>query len=340
MSSSTLELGPARITLHRTIRVAEGKQSALPPSLGHCTLYKVSDYKDKCPEDWDENGYFVALHEKEALWLSFSTSGYPVAMLVGAGGVNALNGKPLGLKLEDENYLVHPPQPWLDGWKNEDGSVYQFVGTEYKKGEGLSVGEQLHKEKCKTGGIGIAVFEAEKPEETFKDYYAPRRMGFGGGSDMELCVSASDAASLDFDGGEYESPCSFSPCAATPKGMVGLASASPLRGAVRARAAEMGVGKGGKITQSVYPDPYGKSVWKGEPSAATAVYLVNAVDFTAITGLPMPPIPAGYEQYYGPWYGVQDEHLGDTKGSDKFAGLKTVFANDPAEVVSEGPSIG
>src|SRR5262245_32105863 len=153
-------LGPLMVQAHRTVRVPEGRQpAALPPSLGTMEFHLVSEYRSACPETWEDNAVFVVLHEIEALWLSFHPQQEPVAILCGAGGINALTGNPLALKLEEGSYMVAPPQPWLDGWKDTDGTVYQFVATEYKRGEGLTVGEQLLGAESKSGGIGLAVFE-------------------------------------------------------------------------------------------------------------------------------------------------------------------------------------
>jgi len=80
----TLKVGPLNVTLHRTIRVHPDDKSNLPPSLGHPPVYKVADYRENCPANWEENAVFVALHDKEALWLSFSSPD-PVAIMVGAG---------------------------------------------------------------------------------------------------------------------------------------------------------------------------------------------------------------------------------------------------------------
>jgi hypothetical protein len=316
-----VKVGPLTVTLHRTVRVHPDDKSNLPPSLGHIEVYKVADYKEKCPESWDENAVFVALHEKEALWMSFRLdhASAPVAVLVGAGGVNALNGEKLGLKLEADNYLVHPPQPWLDGWKNKDGTVFQFVVTEYKKGEGLSVGEQLHGEECKTGGLGLAVFEAVDPS----------------GLRTKIGLPQETFGNNPYNDAEYET-CGgavYSLCAAAEAPTKSLSS-KPVRtrGAVPVRAAEMGVGKGGSIRQEVYKDPYGLETWKKEPTAAVAVYFVNAEDFSAITGLPMPPLPKAAEDYYGRWYDLKDKHLPAVEGTDKFTGLKNVFHTEEVKI--------
>src|SRR4030095_10042040 len=146
-----MRIGKLEVVFHRTVRVADGRvPSNLPPNLGTMNVYKVADYRDRCPN---------ALHDTEALWISFRSSVLPVAVLVGAGGINALTGEKLGTKLEKDNYLVTPPQPWLDGWKSDDGCVYQFVATPYQKGDGITVAEQLIGGESKTGAIGLAVFE-------------------------------------------------------------------------------------------------------------------------------------------------------------------------------------
>lgn len=303
-----MKIGKLDVQFHRTVRVAEGRSASnLPPSLGRATITAVKDFKDNCPETWDEDGYFVPLHDREALWLQFS--GGPVAVLVGAGGINALTGQKLGTNLEAGNYLVTPGQPWLDGWKAEDGTVYQFVGTPYKAGDGLSVGEQILGAESKSGGIGIAVFEPKpdakmKPAHSFSEgladgaYEAPKWYGGGGVKEMSLSASAAPAS--------------------LTRGM---------------RGAEMGVGKGGKITQKIYADPHGMEVWQETPSAAMAIYLVSAEDYKTITGIEIPS-PRSNEEYGGKWFGLDDEAAPDLPGTPTFAGLKSVFAGDTSNVTS------
>ena len=50
-----VQIGSLNVVFHRTVRVAEGREASnLPPSLGRFETYKVKDYKDKCPESWEE----------------------------------------------------------------------------------------------------------------------------------------------------------------------------------------------------------------------------------------------------------------------------------------------
>jgi hypothetical protein len=303
-----LKVGSLIVSAHRTVRVPEGRTpAALPPSLGRMDLYPVSEYRQNCPASWEDEAVFVVLHETEALWLSFRTTDGPVAILCGAGGVNALTGTPLGLALEDGNYMVAPPQPWIDGWKDTDGTVYQFVGTEYKAGDGLTVGEQILGAESKSGGIGLAVFD---PIDRAK------LKGVGVPSHGPVAMDGSYYGGVE---GQWIPTSSVLRCASV--------ESKPLM-------TEMGVGKGGKITQKIYPDPHGIEVWKSEPTAVRAIYLVGALAFAAITGKVAPPSPISSEEYNGTYFKVDDEKLQDVSGSAAFTGLKTVFQGQTKEVAS------
>lgn len=337
-----LEVGPLHVTLHRTVRVGLDQVSSLPPSLGSFKVYKVADYRETCPPQWEDNAVFVPIHMEEALWMSFERkpepgryryqAPIPVAVMVGAGGINALNGEKLGTKLEKDNYMVAPPQPWLDGWKDKDGTVYQFVGTEYQKGEGKTIGEQIMGAECKTGGIGIAVFEAKEPEklvpeQTPREYYKTV-----GGPCGQSVKSFGHLESLNYSSAD---DCDYEQTSG-PIQLCSLAAFGESGGSSRKmrKVAEMGVGKGGKINQKIYPDPHGLEVWKEQPTAAVAVYLVNAEQFSEITGLPMPPLPKSVEDYHGQWYGLKDVDKKDVAGTDAFTGLKAAFAGDTSNVVT------
>lgn len=306
-----MRIGKVDVTFHRTVRVMDGRTPAnLPPSLGRAKVSKVSQYQANCPEGWDPSGVFIPLHDTEALWLQFSPSA-PSAIIVGAGGINAVDGLALGTKLVNpQNYLVCPPQPWLDGWKGQDdGSIYQFVATPYQKGEGLSVGEQILGAESKTGGMGIAVFDSVKELAPVK---SPRE-GYSGSAYGSL----------------FEYPYSYEWPGA--KGMSLSAAPSVMRGSGVPRGAEMGIGMGGKIAQKIYPDPYGIEVWKESPAEIAVVYLIDAAGYEEITGISIPK-PASQGGYGGKWYGLDDEGEGDTPGSTAFDKLKSVFPGDTENV--------
>jgi hypothetical protein len=319
-----MRLGTLEITFHRTVRVPNGRQpSNLPPSLGRIELYRVSKYAERCPKNWESEGYFMALHDIEAMWMSF-TPQQPVALLVGAGGTNALNGEKLGTTLAKGNYVVAPPQPWLDGWKDTDGTVYQFVATPYKKGEGRSVAEQLMREESKTGAIGIALFNP-KDVKALKPILPPME-GYCGSimdNDFHWTHTAGGYAHKEALVHFFAETTKIE-CSATQDSAEKLVAPSTKARVVGAglKFSEMGIGRGGKIIQKIYPDPYGLNVWQVEPSATLAIYLVNASIFEQITGKKMPD-PVSHDAYQGHWFGMKDSQQGDIAGTQKFSGLKS-----------------
>jgi len=323
-----MKLGTLEITFHRTVRVPDARQpSNLPPSLGRMELYPVSQYAERCPKNWDPEGYIMALHDTEAMWMSF-TPRRPVALLVGAGGINALNGDKLGTTLAKDNYLVAPPQPWLDGWKDMDGTVYQFVATPYQKGKGISVAEQLMGSESKTGAIGIALFDP-KHDKALKPTVPPME-GYSGsiaGDDFQWTKTAGSHAGkngLTDSFGMAEVQCSTTLC--SKEKVAPPAKARGLNAGLKF--SEMGLGRGGKITQKIYPDPHGLDVWQTEPSATLATYLVNAKVFEQITGQKVPE-PVAHELYQGHWFGMKDSEQGDSRGHRSSPGSRAPSSRRP-----------
>ena len=158
------------VTFQRTLRVPDdGRTYPLPPSLGVFPVLRVEDYADDVPAEWRERGgVFIPLYQQEALWLGFRSAEWrPNAVKVGVGGVNALTGGPWRVALSggEQDYLVCPPQMWLDGIKSETGRVRQFVAAPL--GEGLTVESQVTGADA-WGGMQIVVYEPHPglfPEE-------------------------------------------------------------------------------------------------------------------------------------------------------------------------------
>jgi hypothetical protein len=340
-----MRLGSLELIFHRTVRVADGRTSSnLPPSLGAMELHRVSKYKN-CPKNWEKEGFFMSLHDTEAMWMSFRSPD-PVSLLIGCGGINALTGEKLGTTLVKDNYLTVPPQPWLDGWKDKDGTVYQFVATAYQKGEGITVAEQLIGKESKTGAIGIALFDAldrsklkakHIPHEGWSSSSFGSDFNYPVGANLSYNVQTSPTSSgllksanpaTHYNGIKGQSvnlvsKKSFVSQDCVEETSLGMFDDSAPRSILKStKFAEMGIGKGGKIIQKIYEDPYGLDVWKEKPTTTLAVYLVNAEMFAEITGIPT-PVPVGHETYDGHWFGLNDKQEKDVAGSDKFTGLKS-----------------
>ncbi len=151
-------------TLQRTLRIPDDEGDyPLPPGLGCFPVYHVADYSDKLPEDWVRHGgVFIPMYQREAMWISFNgLYSRPHAVKVAVGKVNAVSGKKWNQSLEKglDDYMVCPPQPWLDGINAGDGFIRQFVAMPLGSGctvEGQVTGEERY------GGLQVIAY-APKP---------------------------------------------------------------------------------------------------------------------------------------------------------------------------------
>jgi hypothetical protein len=148
------------VSFQRTLRVPDdGRRYPLPPGLGTLPIFSVEQYAERLPAEWRKRGgIFIPMYQREALWLGFrSTWQHPRALKVSVGGYNVLSGEPdqPGLKQAPQDYLVCPPQVWLDGVRTERGSVRQFVAVPLGQGKSLEAslaGVELR------GGLQLTAF--------------------------------------------------------------------------------------------------------------------------------------------------------------------------------------
>ncbi|TVP79469.1 MAG: hypothetical protein EA353_06125 [Puniceicoccaceae bacterium] len=161
----------AHIHFKRTLRIPDdGSTYPLPPGLGNFQLRHIEDYADSLPSHWlEKGGVMMPMYQSEALWLNFDGD-YPMAIKIGTGKINAISGESWckGLRrqkdnprtwqnpdyAQDQDYLVIPEQPWLDGYCVERGVIRQFVAQ--PMGQGYTVEEQLR--GTTEGGLQIEVF--------------------------------------------------------------------------------------------------------------------------------------------------------------------------------------
>lgn len=182
----------------RTLRVPDdGRTYPLPPGLGEFPLSRVEDYAARVPSEWlKEGGVFIPMYQSEALWLGFEAAGWkPNAVKVGVGNVNAVTGEGWSeyLHADPQDYLVCPPQPWLDGIKTRGGVVRQFVASPLGRGD--TVEFQLTGEEA--GGIRLLVYEPRTgrfpdepppsaPLEAFEaESVSAGAMGIGAGGEIQ-----------------------------------------------------------------------------------------------------------------------------------------------------------
>jgi hypothetical protein len=147
------------VEFQRTLRIPDDDRDyALPPGLGRFPLRHVDDFAQRVPAPWlRRGGVMLPMYQSEAMWLNFrSPSGYPFAVKVSAGKVNAVTGDAWidGLVRRPQDYLSIPAQPWLDGFCVEKGVIRQFVAMPL--GAGYSVEEQLTGD-AEHGGVQLLV---------------------------------------------------------------------------------------------------------------------------------------------------------------------------------------
>lgn len=283
------------LSLQRTLRVPDdGRTYPLPPGLGRFPIHAVADYRARVPEEWRETGgFFVPAYQREALWIGFDAPPWrPNVVQVGAGRVNAVSGRPWdhALHAAPQDYLVCPPQLWLDGINAGHGFVRQFVAIPL--GLGYTVEAQVSGAETH-GGVRILVYEPKAgrfPEEA--------------------------------------------PPALEPK--------APVRMGWKHAGGAMGLGAGGKMTQKIYPDPYGIDVWDPDVVGVVVVHLVNTEQYRVITGQEPPPTPIDARTYTAhglPWFELYDEHRADLAPADPLSQVKSVDELAAPEGDPRDPSV-
>lgn len=168
------------LNFQRTLRIPDdGKTYPLPPGLGTFPIRKVADFKDRVPKEWVEHGgVFIPMYQREALWIRFNARYWkPNAAKIAIGKVNAISGKVWhqDLRSDENDYVVCPPQPWLDGINAGKDMIRQFVAMPL--GMGYTVEAQVTG-KEEFGGIQIIVYEPKPgkfPDEPPKQEFARAR---------------------------------------------------------------------------------------------------------------------------------------------------------------------
>jgi hypothetical protein len=318
------------VSFQRTLRIPDdGRTYPLPPSLGSFPVARIEDYRDTVPAAWrDHGGVFIPMWQREAMWLRFGGAAHkPNAVKVAVGKVCALTGKPFSMELhaDDANgrdgngqdYVVAPNQPWLDGINAGSGMIKQFVAMPL--GMGYTVEGQVTGEE-RFGGIQLVCFEPKDGKFPDRPPFNPLRSVRPstpwGMPEIYYGSAESTLASTSYD----------SSGARGRRSALGQAMNS-----ISPAGAEMGLGAGGRMEQSIYPDTHGLDVWDTDAYGRVYIHIVNSAMWKEITGrdAPQTPISAStYTDYGYPWFRLYDEHVGDIAPSNVLAGVKSVKEMD------------
>ena len=209
-----------RIDFQRTLRIPDDAHTYhLPAGLGRFPLRHTDDYGSRVPEHWRRHGgVLLPMYQSEAMWLNFtSPSGYPFAVKVAAGKVNAVTGEGWtdGLNTTPQDYMVVPDQPWLDGFVVEKGTIRQFIAMPL--GEGYTAEAQITG-KEEHGGLQLVVYPLKREVWTrLIEATSLRERSGGYAPSYSLSGVVANAAALDMGlgaGGRmkqeiYEDPHAF-----------------------------------------------------------------------------------------------------------------------------------
>ena len=159
----------------------DGKTYPLPSGLGLFPMRYLDDFEKEPPPEWadewadegdvvklppewtDRGGVIMPVYPSEAMYIAFGEGGYPCAVKIGIGDHNAVNGEPWSEELNDTpgDYIVAPPQRWLDGFYIGNDRVRQFVAVPQTAGQAAA------------GGVRIVVYPMKK--DRYQRFMADRR---------------------------------------------------------------------------------------------------------------------------------------------------------------------
>ncbi|MCX6972369.1 MAG: hypothetical protein NTV93_19770 [Verrucomicrobia bacterium] len=324
----------------------------MPADFGRLPICRVEDYAEKVPEKWlSEGGFIIPLYQKEALFLEFEGKKWrPCAAKIAVGRVNAVTGDEYDEKIRThkQDYVVIPDQKWLDGINSGDGRVGQFVAMPL--GKGFTVEAQVTDEEIH-GGFQLTIFDPRKDRFPSEDpeQLALRKMKMNERKFSHVALFSGDlgqpvqrkfSQGTLFSGGRtdshqqlmargdrgYSDLCSKpSMGEETPEGVGGkvgetideyiarLMADQPDKGKEASpRVVEMGIAKGGSISQKIVEDTYGSESWDEDYCGSIVIHLVNSEVYQFITGREAPPTPVTAEQYAKheiPWFECYDESV-------------------------------
>lgn len=210
-----LTAGRFSVELVRTLRVpVEGGDYPLPPGFSTFPVYSVKALASRSATAAQIDADFVVpFYQYEAVWLRFEAAEWkPNAVQIWAGGINVLTGEryPSRLRRRPQNYLVCPPQPWLDGFRTGAERVRQFVAAPI--GRGATVQEQLG--GTSDAALRLRVYEPRAgifPDTRPRGFTSREMfhelpfdaMGFGGGGSIEQQIYADPHPARTWNRDEY-----------------------------------------------------------------------------------------------------------------------------------------
>jgi hypothetical protein len=337
------------VSFIRTLRLPDdGKKYPLPPGLGTFPLRHVEDFKSKVPPKWSEHGgIMLPMYQSEALWIKFTSiylydrnCHYPFAVKISAGKKSAVTGKTWSKTLRENDYLVVPEQPWIDGFVVENGLVKQFVAVPL--GMGMTVEGQLSG-KEEFGGIQIQVFPMKL--KAFNKKFPVRQqekylgnLARGVRLNSNISYGSSGFGAMGSSGTYYNNVSSQSMCSTNSLFSASNAPTIGTKSMLRDcddsfsidecnTVSDMGLGAGGSMVQQIFKDPHKLDDWDQSVKNRCYVHIVNTMVWQTITNSTPPTLPrtaSDYSSYGLPWFNFYVENVKSHKGTKELKSIKTI----------------
>ena len=284
----------------RTLRVPDdGRVNKLPPGFDSFQMEHVADHARQVPANWKKHGgVMMPMYQSEAMWMSFnSPSDYPFAVKVACGKCCALTG---------------------NAW--EDGLIQgqrRTADDEINLQNYLVVPKQPWLDGFNTGKNEVRQFVAEPLGEGIT--VEEQLMGHAEFGGIQIQVFPLDPDIWEMmKKRELEEECILCCKQKLYAPMIGCA--------------EMGLGAGGRIRQEIYKDKRPLDEWDLEDTSRVFVHLMNAKQWTEVTGQPIPHEPFDTETYNRagfPWF----DYYADTPtigAGEKLTKIKSIAEWDPS----------
>jgi len=256
-----------RITFKRTLRVPDDDTDyPLPPSLGNFPLRHADDFADNLPPKWiDRGGVILPMYQSEALWINFRSSW--------------IKGRdteyPFAIKIATGKINAVSGEQWGEGLREKPQNY--VVVPDQPWVDGYRVGPGVVRQFVAMPlGKGYGVEEQLTGQAEY------------GGIQVQVFPMRREVFERRF-----------------PLVPEDHSVSEPPRYCLSAKPEAMSLAPGGRIRQSIWPDPFEPEEWDMGHTSRCFVHLVNSVIWKELTGQGPPtwlPTAAEYTEAGLPWF--------------------------------------
>lgn len=278
------------IEFQRTLRVPDtDKEYALPPGLGAFRIRHAEDYKTSlAPEVSSRGGVILPMWQAEAMWINFE-----------AHDVNSVEF-PVAIKVATGKINAVTGSTW-DPELQDDPQDY-VVSPEQPWLDGYCVDEDLVRQFVAMPlGSGYSIEEQVSGDAEW------------GGLQISVCPLKPEIWRSYL---RRNQPSIEERYLSEESSMV-----------LFEHSAMMGLGAGGKITQTIYDDPFCIDAWDESQAQRVFVHLLHAKDWLSVTGNPAPNEPPSAKDYSSaglPWFAYYGSDQAGLSGNSLLAAQSSV----------------